>query len=286
MSLQPLRGSLATWKPGLRGTADPLHAISSAWPAIVGADVAANCAPVALNNGSLTIATRSSAWSQQLQFLSLTIERGIAEHAPGTTVKRLVFRAGAMRANDRRRPAPSAAAAKARRRGDAAAYEPAADLADAFERVRARIRAARRATPVACPDCGAPLPPDSAMRSCTACAIAKQHSGTVELERLIFSAPWLSFHELREQMPRLSVAEYERSRRRLLGRWWLMLERAKAAGRLSDTMERSIASSYVLLQTRLSPDAVTPEVVRNALGPEIAALIYERESPSGPRRRS
>lgn len=295
MSLQPLRGSLATWKPGVRGTADPLHAISSAWPAIVGADVAANCVPISLANETLAIATQSSAWSQQLQFLSLTILRGIAEHAPGTTVARLAFRAGAFRVGERRGPASQAAkAAKARRRGDVAAYEPAVDLADAFERVRARIRDARRATPVSCVDCGAPLPADAAARPCTACAIGRSRERTVELERLLFAAPWLSFTELREQLPRLTVAEYERCRRRLLGRWWLVLERAKTMRRLaSGALERSIASSYVLLQTRLAPDLVTPEVVSNALGPELTALLYgpppgakAAESASGKLRRS
>lgn len=291
MALQPLRGSLASWAPGARATADPLHAISAAWPAIVGADVAANCAPIALAHGALTIATRSSAWSQQLQFLTVAILRGIGEQAPAATVERIVFRTGAFRERDRRSRPPSPAAA-ARGRGDASAYEPAADLADAFERVRARIRAARRATPVACPACGAPLPADDAPRPCTACAIGAARERALRLERLVYAAPWLTFEELREHLPRLTVSEYEDARRRLLARWSLVLKRALiAGGARAGATERSIASSYVLLQSRLPPDRITPAVVGNSLGAEVARVLFgERaalaESASEAPRRS
>jgi hypothetical protein len=268
-----------------------LHAISAAWPAIVGLDVAANCAPLSLAHQTLTIATRSSAWSQQLQFLSPAILRGIGEHAPGTVVTKLLFRAGAFAPRERRaQSAP--AAGRERKRREADVYEPAADLADAFERVRARIRAARRAAPATCAQCGAPLlAGDAATRPCAACAIERGRSRTLELERLIFAAPWLTFAELHEHLPRLTVAEYERSRRRLLNRWWVILERARATHAFAPGQyERSIASSYVLLQTRLAPDAITPEVVTNALGAELAALLLAQRaqagSPSGPARRS
>ena len=297
MSLQPLRGSLANWKPAAGAAIEPLHAISAAWPAIVGVDVALNCAPISLSNETLTIASRSSAWSQQLQFLSVSILRGISEHASGAMVRRLAFRAGAFRGVERRASASATKSARARRRGDVAAYEPAADLADAFERVRARIRDARRASPGACPNCGAPLAPESAERSCMPCTIAAAHDRTLHIERTIYAAPWLSFEELRELLPRLSVADYERSRRRLLARWWLVLERARKAGATANNaLERSIASSYVILQTRLAPDRITPEVVNNALGADLAAALYGervtltstpkvRESPWGTARR-
>jgi hypothetical protein len=291
VGLQPLRGSLASWTPGARGTADPLHAVSAVWPAIVGPDVAANCAPIALAHGTLTIATRSSAWSQQLQFLTVAIVRGVGEHAPGAAVERIVFRAGAFRERERRGRPPSAAAA-ARRRGDASAYEPASDLADAFERVRARIRAARRATRVACSVCGAPLPADDAPRPCTACAIATARERALDLERLVYAAPWLTFEELREALPRLTVTEYEDARRRLLARWSLVLKRALVAGSArAGALERSIASSYVLLQSRLAPDRITPAVVANSLGAEVARVLFgERaalpESASEAPRRS
>jgi hypothetical protein len=53
------------------------------------------------------------------------------------------------------------------------------------------------------------------------------------------------------------------------------LERAKRAGKLSNSgLERHVASSYVLLQSRLAPDRITPAVVRNLLGPELDALLW------------
>jgi len=65
-----------------------------------------------------------------------------------------------------------------------------------------------------------------------------------------------------------------------LQRWWVILERAKRAGTLTRCgIERKLASSYVLLQSRLRPDRITPAVVRNVLGPELEALLWPQ--PSG-----
>ncbi len=283
MSLRPLRGSLAAWTPGAGGKADPLQAISSAWSTIVGADVAASTAPIALAHGALTIATRSSAWNQQLQLLSVSILRGIAQHAPDAGVTKVQFRAGAFRPPERR--GAITPQRRARRRGDAAAYEPAVDLADALERVRARIRDARRASPASCPACGAPREPGAGAEPCAPCTIAAASERSLELERLLFAAPWLPFEEIREQLPRVTVDAYERTRRKLLGRWWLVLDRARVAKRFAaGAPERSIASSYVLLRTRLPPDRITPAVVQNALGAELAALLFgEREALRTPR---
>jgi hypothetical protein len=95
------------------------------------------------------------------------------------------------------------------------------------------------------------------------------------LERIVYMAPWLELAELREQVPGLGAAEFERARRNLLQRWWLILERAKRAGKLSSSgLERHVASSYVLLQSRLAPDRITPAIVRNLLGPELEALLW------------
>jgi predicted nucleic acid-binding Zn ribbon protein len=74
-----------------------LCAIAIAWPTIVDADTAAHSAPISFVGGTLTIATSSSAWSEQLQFLSTKILDGVTAHAPSITVKKLVFRAGAFR---------------------------------------------------------------------------------------------------------------------------------------------------------------------------------------------
>ena len=38
--------------------------------------------------------------------------------------------------------------------------------------------------------------------------------------------------------------------------------------------ERQIASSYVLLQSGLEPDRITPAVVRNLLGDELEAQLH------------
>ncbi len=63
--------------------------------------------------------------------------------------------------------------------------------------------------------------------------------------------------------------------RRLLSHWWGMLARARTAKRLSrDGRERLLASSYVLLQSKLAPEEIMPATVRNILGDELHDLLY------------
>jgi predicted nucleic acid-binding Zn ribbon protein len=70
---------------GERGWRAPLNSarIFSDWAAIVGADVAAHCAPSSLRDGELTVRAESTAWATQLRLLS------------GTLLTRLVSELGA-----------------------------------------------------------------------------------------------------------------------------------------------------------------------------------------------
>jgi predicted nucleic acid-binding Zn ribbon protein len=61
------------------------------WPALVGADVAAHCAPQSLNNGELRIAAESTAWATQLRLLSSTLlARLVAELGPQVVTKLII----------------------------------------------------------------------------------------------------------------------------------------------------------------------------------------------------
>jgi predicted nucleic acid-binding Zn ribbon protein len=60
------------------------------WAEIVGADVAAHCRPVSLNDGELRVAAESTAWATQLRLLGGTLlARVVAELGP-TVVTRIV----------------------------------------------------------------------------------------------------------------------------------------------------------------------------------------------------
>ncbi len=51
--------------------------------------------------------------------------------------------------------------------------------------------------------------------------------------------------------------------------------RARAAKRLSrDGRERLVASSYVVLQSKLPPEAIMPATVRSVFGDELHELLY------------
>lgn len=272
MGLQPLREALATWTPGRGALGDPLNAIAIAWPGIVGPSVAAHAAPLEISGATLVVSTRSSAWSQQLQFLSPTILKGLAGIELERPIERLTFRSGGLRQRGPR-GAGLPPLQRARSRSAGPAPEPAHDAAEALDRLRRRVASVRRARPV-CMSCGAPLAAPGP-GTCAPCSGSAERERTSRLERIVYMAPWLELAELREQVPGLGAAEFERARRNLLQRWWLILERAKRAGKLSSSgLERHVASSYVLLQSRLAPDRITPAIVRNLLGPELEALLW------------
>jgi predicted nucleic acid-binding Zn ribbon protein len=61
------------------------------WPALVGADVAAHCTPVALASGELRISAESTAWATQLRLLSATLlARLVSELGPDVVTKLVI----------------------------------------------------------------------------------------------------------------------------------------------------------------------------------------------------
>jgi len=60
-----------------------------------------------------------------------------------------------------------------------------------------------------------------------------------------------------------------------------VLERARQAQRFSkDGIERTIASSYVVLKSELPPDEIRPATVRNVLGDELHDFLFGTEHTS------
>lgn len=94
----------------------------------------------------------------------------------------------------------------------------------------------------------------------------------------MFEAPWLGYTGTAELVDGLTPAEYDATRNRLLSRWWEALTRAREAKRLSrDGRERTIASSYVVLKSKLPPEAIDPATLRNVLGDELNELLFGTE---------
>ncbi len=92
---------------------------------------------------------------------------------------------------------------------------------------------------------------------------------------MMFEAPWLGFAGTAALVSGLKEEEYERVRAALLARWWDVLARARSAKRLSrDGRERAIASSYVVLRSKIAPEEIVPATVRNVLGDELHDLLY------------
>jgi hypothetical protein len=271
-----LSSALHGWQPSDNaGTHDPVVLLGAGWPEIVGDDVAANSAPLRIANGTLLVAVPSSAWSHQLSFLSERIVAAVTQRLPAIGVERLRFRVGTLpRRGYKGRHNAIAAPAK-----PVAEREPAATAQEALARFQRNVDRAQRARRAGgwreCDRCGAL----GETGRCVPCESAVAETRSLATTRLLFEAPWLGYSGTAQLVDGLYEVEYERIRRSVLRRWWGQLERARAAGRLSrDGRERLIASSYVLLRSKLPPERIAPATVRSVLGDALHALLYGDET--------
>lgn len=275
--LKPLGQALAEWSPAQRNAGDPLARAAAAWAEVVGADVARHSQPIQVSGDTLVVATRSSAWSEQLSFLSERILASFREQFGLESLQRLRFRVGKLSGRVTVRVVRGTAGTSRRpARGARAAAESAQD---ALARFRAAVSRIQRAKSDAgwkqCSRCASLVPPGE-LATCIACTIAAAQERERLVARLLFEVPWLGFSGIAALVDDLRRDEYEEIRLRLLARWWEMLVRAARSGRTSGTRhERLVASSYVIVKSGLEPECIAPATVRNVLGDEIFKLVYE-----------
>ncbi len=264
--------ALSGWTPRAAG-GDPLSVIRAAWTGLVGNDVARAAQPVAIAGDALVVMTTSSAWSHQLAFLEPRILREIRARLDSAAIVRLRFRVGTIRTSVRGiRRAP----ATLRPALPAAGVRPAARTApEALARFRAAVERSRaehqRRGGGFCLECAAPV---VGTRHCRPCSDWARAETEARCQRLLFDAPWLAPQEVLDTLPGLDAVAYDTIRRRLLRTWWdeMTLARKRAALPRPIPPERvrlrKIASSYVLLETKIDPKRLEMDspVRRNALG--------------------
>jgi predicted nucleic acid-binding Zn ribbon protein len=71
-----------------------LAEVQSAWPAVVGAALAASASPVSERAGTVTVACESAVWAQELELLGPDLTRRMDEAVSGGRVERLRFIVG------------------------------------------------------------------------------------------------------------------------------------------------------------------------------------------------
>jgi len=277
--LTPLGNALTGWRPSGGPVDDPLAAIRAAWSEIVGDDVARAAQPVALVGSALVVVTASGAWSHQLSFLERTIVAAV--NALGVRgVERLRFRVGTVRGR---------AGGTARRVTRLVVAAPLPGRPASAEAALARLRTVietRRAAHAAaggafCAACGATIAA-GAVR-CRPCADLAEREQREACERILFQAPWLSAEEVLGLVPDLTAEVYDRIRRRLLRAWIdelrLARRRFEAKAPVDIVRVRQLASSYVLLETRIDPNRLELDspVRQNALG-DLYAFIRTVET--------
>lgn len=276
--LSKLGTALAGWRPSAGRPGDPLTVIRAAWADIVGDDVARAAQPVALTGSALVVITASGAWSHQLSFLEREIIRSVV--ALGVPqVERLRFRIGTIRAARGaggrrlvRGPAGTPAAGKPQSTAEAVAR---------FRTVVERRRNAHRAAGGAfCGTCGGAI---AGGERCRPCADGEEREQREQCERILFEAPWLDPEAVITEVAGLTAEAYDRIRRRLLRAWVDELRLARKRHAVKAEIDRArirkLASSYVLLETRIDPNRLELDspVRQNALG-DLYAFIRQVET--------
>lgn len=277
-----LGSALDAWRPKPGPGSDPLVAARAVWPELVGADVARAAQPVAIERDALIVLTTSASWSHQLAFLEPEIVRGLQALPETRALTRLRFRVGKLR-NPGRHPGGPGGPRSAQHA--VAAEPPAKTLDDALARLRRsveRSRAAHRARGGGfCGLCEAPV---DAGPTCTPCRDDVERRRRFACERLLFEAPWLAPEDVLALVDGLTADEYDLLRRRLLRSWWDELWRANKLAKLRQPIDRvrlrKLASSFVLLETRIDPNRLELDsaVRKNALG-ELYDFVREIEGP-------
>lgn len=277
--------ALGGWSPRTGAVGDPLATVRGAWGGIVGADTARAAQPVAIAGDTLVIVTTSSAWSHQLSFLEPEILRGIAALPGASGIVRMRFRIGTIRVPGGHGPVATAARKRAQRRPTAA---PAATLAEAIVRLRTTIDRSRAQHAAGggtfCRRCAAPI---ERGHTCEPCAQGEQRAREFACERLLFEAPWLAPEAVLASVAGLRAEAYDAIRRRLLRAWWDEMALARKRASLPRPVApdrvrlRKIASSYVLLETKIDPNRLEMDsaVRQNALG-DLYAFIRSVEQES------
>ncbi len=277
-----LSTAIAGWKPAEKDAARaPIVLLEAGWEEIVGSEVARNSAPTHVADGTLAITTRSSAWSHQLSFLAEHVLRAVNARLPDAGIERLRFRVGKIFA----RPGVAGRRERAARARPSAERPESSSPAEALARFRRDVEERRTAARAQgwkeCVACGALVAPGSG-GLCSACAAARAEQLTAATAQLMLEAPWLGYSGTACLVDGLQVGEYERIRSQLLAHWWETLARARAAKQLSrDGRERLVASSYVLLRSKLPPEEIMPATVRSILGEELHELLYGEPPDEG-----
>jgi len=274
--LRPLAAVTRTWTPPTPRAGDPLGTVAFVWRDLVGPEIARHARPSAVDGATLVVTVRSGAWSNQLAFLSEDLARKVAALPGLGAVARLRLRVGRIGSPERERSVRSSPPTAATTLGPFAPLPAEAEAAEALARLRASVGRLRALRAARCARCGTPL---GAPGTCAPCAEVRAVARRTILDRALFEMPWLRREDL-AALPGVDSDEYDRARERLLLRWWATLERARRERRVGPR-ERAIASSYVLLHAQLPPEQLTPAVMRNLLGGELAALLEgaERSDP-------
>ena len=288
-----LKTLIAGWTPrpgrnaGMRAD-QASAAFAAAWEEAVGADVARRSRPAKFRNGVLTVLTASSAWSDELSQHAPRIITALQRAFPEERLHKLRFMVASgrtkllldgERSRARAGPKPQLQAPPVRAASTASADQE--DLATTIVRLTAlqkKLNAERDSAGwKICMSCEKRfLPQVPSIALCAPCAEAKRRATAGLIERALMQAPWLSFADVRRNLPAIAFQAYDRAKQHLLARWQSEIESAQRRLRREavTTADRVVAWSYLMLSTGLAQRDIGRAVVTEVLGRDWMIVLF------------
>ncbi|HNW34854.1 MAG TPA: DUF721 domain-containing protein [Candidatus Ozemobacteraceae bacterium] len=245
-----------------------LGRLRKAWPTMVGPDLARHSAPDRLFQGKLFVVCKDSQWMQTFTFVRVQVLERVRQLCPDSGVKSVVARLGRLPARSPVAQAPDWPDWHAVKLSKLPLIQNR-ELYDTLTRCRAKLQARREALAQAgmkpCPQCnGVPIP--AGVRVCASCRHQERLKEQSKLRNLLDETPWLTLDETREQIPSVSIIEFEAAKSDLLCE---VNRTVEALGtQLKETFDEAMVPRLrlemlrsVILQTGVRPDAMTPEAI-------------------------
>lgn len=118
-----------------------------------------------------------------------------------------------------------------------------------------------------CPQCGVFIKPTE--DKCIHCALQAVQALRSSTRSLLWELPWLPYTEIRDHVQGLDQETYDSVRREMIQQLWEKF-RISSKNLKSSKLSKTYIQTYVLLRTRLSPEELTPEIIWQTLGNNMA----------------
>ncbi|MEL7568809.1 MAG: DUF721 domain-containing protein [Dehalobacterium sp.] len=255
------------------------YKVMELWESVVGEMIIKHASVVEMHRGVLFVHVDHPVWIQHLSFAAQDIKNRLNETIGEKVVKEIRFKAG-NRCNEQKIKQDIGKTASRKR---ALSFEElekieamVKEIGDLEIRkvVASLIRQGKIITLekqeagwIECSLCGMMIEPKK--KKCFYCGLKELESLRRKTRFLLWELPWLSYQEISSHISGLNKDIYDTVRREMIQELWLQI-RTAAKSRNGQKIPNAHVQTYVMLRTRMSPEKLTPEIIWQTLGENIA----------------